>query len=261
VSVGQLLASARTERGLTVDDVSAATRIRATLIRDIERDDFHACGGDVYARGHIRSIARVVGADPAQAIAAYDAAGNHGEEPPVAAAPVAPQTDRAALAHSERRGPNWTAAMVVALLVIIAVAAYGLVHSGGHGRPSRTAGRQPVTTSSTPPASPSTSTSPAKPPPSSVAELPSKAILLVRATSGTTWLQVTDASTGAVLYEGDLAAGQQKRFIRSNPLSFVIGNAPAVDIVINGKDVGQPPSSGSVARGRVKPGSDRIQQA
>lgn len=74
VSIGQTLAEARLAAGLTITEVSAQTRIRGALIRSIEADDFGPCGGDFYARGHIRAIARVVGADSRPLIAQYDAA-------------------------------------------------------------------------------------------------------------------------------------------------------------------------------------------
>jgi hypothetical protein len=73
VGIGGALAEARTESGLTVAEVSERTRIRATIIRGIEHDDYTACGGDYYARGHIRAIARVVGTDPVPLIEEYDA--------------------------------------------------------------------------------------------------------------------------------------------------------------------------------------------
>jgi cytoskeletal protein RodZ len=60
VGIGGALAEARTAAGLTIAQVSERTRVRETIIRDIERDDYSACGGDYYARGHIRAIARVV---------------------------------------------------------------------------------------------------------------------------------------------------------------------------------------------------------
>jgi transcriptional regulator with XRE-family HTH domain len=74
VTIGGALAEARGQAGLTIRQVSDRTRIRETIIRDIERDDYAACGGDFYARGHIRAIARVVGTDPVPLIAEYDAA-------------------------------------------------------------------------------------------------------------------------------------------------------------------------------------------
>jgi cytoskeletal protein RodZ len=72
VPIGKALAEARRRAGLTVTQVSQRTRIRETIIRGIESDDYSACGGDFYARGHIRAIARVVGADPGPLIAEFD---------------------------------------------------------------------------------------------------------------------------------------------------------------------------------------------
>ena len=74
MSIGKVLANARRRAGLSVAQVSEQTRITQTIIADIEGDDYSACGGDFYARGHIRSMAAAVGADPGPLIAAYDSA-------------------------------------------------------------------------------------------------------------------------------------------------------------------------------------------
>jgi cytoskeletal protein RodZ len=42
--------------------------IRTKLIHDIEDDDFRSCGAPVYARGHVRAIARTVGIDPSSVL-------------------------------------------------------------------------------------------------------------------------------------------------------------------------------------------------
>jgi cytoskeletal protein RodZ len=73
VRVGEALAEARGQAGFTVAEVSQRTRIREAIIRGIEGDDYSACGGDFYARGNIRSIAKAVGADPEPLICEYDA--------------------------------------------------------------------------------------------------------------------------------------------------------------------------------------------
>jgi Helix-turn-helix domain len=73
VRIGETLAGARHQAGLTVAQVSKRTRIRETIIRAIEDDDYSACGGDFYARGNIRSIAKVVGTDSEPLIREYDA--------------------------------------------------------------------------------------------------------------------------------------------------------------------------------------------
>jgi hypothetical protein len=72
MSIGETLTQARDRVGLSITDVSERTRIRETIIRDIEHNEFRSCGGDFYARGHIRAIAQVVGTDPVPLIEAYD---------------------------------------------------------------------------------------------------------------------------------------------------------------------------------------------
>ena len=72
VAIGETLAEARRDAGLSLAEVSQRTRIRQTIIRAIEDDDYGACGGDFYARGHIRSIAKAVGADSEPLIQEYD---------------------------------------------------------------------------------------------------------------------------------------------------------------------------------------------
>jgi hypothetical protein len=57
---------------MTLAQVSKRTRIRETIIRKIEAGDFSECGGDFYARGHIRAIAKAVGTDSEPLIEDYD---------------------------------------------------------------------------------------------------------------------------------------------------------------------------------------------
>ena len=70
--IGETLVQARHQAGMTLTQVSKQTRIRETIIRMIEADDFSECGGDFYARGHIRAIAKAVGTDPVPLIEDYD---------------------------------------------------------------------------------------------------------------------------------------------------------------------------------------------
>lgn len=255
VSVGETLSSARRSLGLSLDDVASDTRIRASLIAAIERDDFEACGGAVYARGHLRSIARVLGIDAAPLVAEFDA-GHQIDAPPVASS-VSPQpTDTDLLARTNhRRRPNWTAAMVAALAAICIFALVGLLVSNGHGK-------SPHLNADTA-HSPGTSLSPpATPPPTTIAELPTETVtMVIRTVSAPSWIEVTTKNGAHTLYSATLPAGQHQLFESKHGLNFVIGNAPAVDIVVNGHDVGSPPSQGSVARGSVSPGSDTIQPA
>ncbi len=71
--IGPELAAARTRLGLTVDELAERTRIRPHVIESIEVDDFVPCGGDFYARGHLRTLARVLGKDAAPLLEQFDA--------------------------------------------------------------------------------------------------------------------------------------------------------------------------------------------
>ena len=57
------LRAAREAAGLSVEQVSQKTNIRAAVIEDLEKNSVDVSGGIVYARGHIRSIAKVIKAD------------------------------------------------------------------------------------------------------------------------------------------------------------------------------------------------------
>jgi hypothetical protein len=72
VSVGETLAEARSRAGLSVDELSERTKIRGTVIRCIEQDDYDACGGDVFVRGYVRALASAVGIDARPLIREYD---------------------------------------------------------------------------------------------------------------------------------------------------------------------------------------------
>jgi Helix-turn-helix domain len=129
VSIGEVLASARSQAGLTITQVSQRTRIRATIIGGIERDDFSGCGGDFYARGHIRAIARAVGADGEPLVGEYDS--SHGT--PQASTGAGIPGPLAPLRLRQRRRPNWSVALLAALAAAASVVTYHLVASGPTG--------------------------------------------------------------------------------------------------------------------------------
>ncbi len=140
MTIGETLAKARRSSGLTITQVSERTRVRETIIRGIEQDDYSTCGGDFYARGHIRSIARVVGTDPVPLIAEYDATVRAPEEITAAEALEPAMPIRAV----ERRPTNWTAILAVVALAAFGFLGYHLASSGGHATASQAAVTSPA---------------------------------------------------------------------------------------------------------------------
>ncbi|MGH3280884.1 MAG: helix-turn-helix domain-containing protein [Trebonia sp.] len=72
MTVGEALTEARNHAGLSVEELSERTKIRGTIIRSIEQDDYDACGGDLYVRGYVRAIAGAVGIDAQPLVREYD---------------------------------------------------------------------------------------------------------------------------------------------------------------------------------------------
>ena len=71
--IGELLLQARIDRGLTARELSDLTRITPETLRRVEAGQFDQCGGDVYARGHIRAYAQAMDIDPEPLLAMYGA--------------------------------------------------------------------------------------------------------------------------------------------------------------------------------------------
>ncbi|WP_193611778.1 helix-turn-helix domain-containing protein [Nocardioides lijunqiniae] len=128
--VGPELASARARLGLSIDQLADRTRIRPHVIEAIEVDDFAPCGGDFYARGHLRTLARVLGVDVAPLLAAYDER--------YADAPVDPRrvfeselaTGFGGSIRGTRGGPNWSVLVAAVMAVVLVWAVARLVTEG-----------------------------------------------------------------------------------------------------------------------------------
>jgi hypothetical protein len=118
--VGPQLVAARTRLGLTVDRLAERTRIRPHVIESIEVDDFAPCGGDFYARGHLRTLARVLGIDVTPLLTAYDDR--------YADAPINPrrvfEAELATGTHGSirgtRGGPNWSVLIAAVMALVLA---------------------------------------------------------------------------------------------------------------------------------------------
>jgi cytoskeleton protein RodZ len=247
-SVGRALQQARIAAGLTVDDVTNATRVRLPIVHAIEADDFGPCGGDVYARGHIRTLAKAVGIDPAPLLAQYD--GDHGGRP--APTPAAPLFEAERI-RPERRGPNWTAAMVAAIVAVIGFVGFTVVKGsdGGDGGKTQVAeGSKPSTSKSASPTPKTSKPAEQKPEPSdsAIAAAPrDKVTVQVSATDGRSWISAKDHN-GRTMFDGLLEKGDSQTFQDKEKIDLVLGDAGAIELYVNGKKIQDDFQPGQVER-------------
>jgi cytoskeletal protein RodZ len=219
VSIGDSLAEARRQAGLTITQVGQQTRIRESIIRGIEADDFSGCGGDFYARGHIRSIATAIGLPAAPLIREYDA--EHGAPGAMRAADVfEPSTP---IKIRERRSPSLSLIVVVVLLAIIGFSAYHLVSS--HRTNSATALPKVSATVKPKPT--------AKPRPSPSAT-PSDVIIHLTANEAC-WVQLRNNSDGTQIYMGTIPAGTSMTWTEKHAVQMSLGNPGGIVLTVDGK--------------------------
>jgi cytoskeletal protein RodZ len=223
--IGPELAAARTRVGLSVDELADRTRIRPHVIESIEVDDFIPCGGDFYARGHIRTLARVLGKDPAPMLAHFDQR--------YATAPISPRRVFEAelatgLTGSMRKttgGPSWTLLIAVVLLLVLVWSAIRLF-------------------------SVDSDTAFEAPPPilngsagldNGFGEAPETAPPLVEtqltAVEAGAAVEVRDGD-GTVVFEGDLVIGEVKTISAQGPVTVSVDSGSAVSVSVDGQDRG-----------------------
>ena len=239
MSVGDALAQARSQAGLTIAEVSQQTCIRETIIRGIERGDFSACGGDFYARGHIRSIARVVGLDPEALVREYDAV--HGAPNAITAADVfEPSTP---IRLKERRSANWSVVLVIVLALVLGYGVFRLVDHGSPSRPIAASGLHPRA-SKTPASTPSPT-----PPP-----VHHSLKLVIRLTAiQDCWVEFTKPH-GQPLLQAYVLSGSTHTWRFRHAVSMQIGNPGGIVLTVNGKDLGRPGSYGQPVTLNFGPG-------
>ena len=242
MSIGETLAEARRQAGLTLTQVSEQTRIRESIIRSIEQGDFSSCGGDFYARGHIRSIAAVVGADPVPLIREYD--DEHGAPGGMRAA----QIFEPATPIRIREPRNLHLGRVLAVLVLAALG-YGAYHlysmyeaHSATSPPAKARSASAVTSNTH--AVVKSAVHKAKPKPT----VPEAVIRLTAAQD--CWVGL-NSPAGKSLYQGLVLAGSSMTWHEKNAVSMVIGNPPGVTLTVNGKR--QKMSTGQVVTLSINP--------
>ena len=220
------LRAAREAAGLSVEQVSQKTNIRAAVIEDLEKNSVDVSGGIAYARGHIRSIAKVIKADGDLLVAEIESAQGGEIRKIVDRFYENNVLDRPKVKKSLKFGS--LAAIAVAVLVI------GLIVNIAINNSSTTSNKVESNVS-------------ASPTPSNLAGNSSGINLVFTGTEGRSWIGIVD-STGKEVFDGQIKSGESKSFSSTTDLKVTIGNAAAINVTLNGTDLGVAGGYGEVVR-------------
>jgi cytoskeletal protein RodZ len=229
------LAQARETAGLTVEQISALTNIRVAVIKDLENNSVDICGGIAYARGHIRTIAKVLNQKTPKSIS-FDA------DLIVAEIEAAQSNDGRKIIErlaennvadkpkEKKRIKFKTLATISATVLSIGFVAQVAINNVSN---------IDVDTSQI--------TTTRKSFQNEAASTPSGVNLVVTGINGKSWIGLTNAN-GEQVFNGQISSGQVATFTDPQLIKAVIGNAGAVKLNLNGSDLGVAGAEGEVVR-------------
>ncbi|NNF15508.1 MAG: helix-turn-helix domain-containing protein [Gammaproteobacteria bacterium] len=115
LSPGATLRKAREARETSIQDVADELHLDSWMLEALERNDFAALGAPVFAKGHLRQYAKVLGVDQDDLMVAYYNVCGPREQPPLLADSTLRAEGRAEQSFS------WLWPMLIALVVISAI--------------------------------------------------------------------------------------------------------------------------------------------
>jgi cytoskeletal protein RodZ len=222
MNLGDVLNSARIAAGLSVEDLAAITSIRTGLIAEIEKNNFSQCGGDIYARGHLRNIAPKLGLDANQLVDLYNA--EHSVESRSINELLA-ENSVTRVPH-EKQNLSWKVPAAFSLSILLILGIAQIVYSNlNSSNPTN-----PLTVETT---SPSPSAEPT--PSSSTTEVPATGGVTLEITAARGNSLIDIVVDGEHVDKGSIFQGESKSFEATTSISIYFSNPAGLDVTVNGE--------------------------
>jgi len=275
---GELLRRERERRSLSQLQAAEDLHLDTRVVEAIEANRFDQLGAPVYARGHLKKYAALLGLSPELVIERYEALTDRPEVP----TPVPASAVTGAAVTFERRS-GFKGPLLVSVTLIVLALGWWVVDEVT--RPSMQAipqvpSLEPPEEASTlsggvptpvslPPAAPPATKAEAEPAPAP-APAPAKTVAVVDPVrvrleySDASWTEIYDASGRQLMFNlGEI--GRVRTVTGTPPLRVILGNASAVAMQVNEQSVVVPRRAGRdsakfviTAKGEVAPMSDEV---
>lgn len=224
MTLGQVIRDARIAARLSIEQLSESTSIRIGLLTEMESDNFAHCGGDTYARGHLRNIANKIGADPLEFINLYNeehslenrAIGDLLVENNVMQVP------------QEKKALSWKVPASISLAVLFGFGVIQIVMSNQSSDTKPT-----VMASASPTAQPSVTPTPSQEATTSTEVSDGKVTLTLNAVRGNSYIDVIVDGTRVI--KGSLFQGDTKNFEGTKAISVYLSNPAGLDVTVDGE--------------------------
>jgi cytoskeletal protein RodZ len=230
MTLGRTIRDAREAARVSLESLSDATSIRMGLLSEMESNNFKHCGGDIYARGHLRNIAAIIGLNPQILIDLYN------EEHAIESQRIQDSLvdNNVIQVPREKKSLSWKVPAVTSVAILLVIAVVQIVMS--NQSPSQVA---TPSVSATPSASTTPSTTPSATPTTSAVAAPSATTthgpvsLVISASRGNSYIDII--VDGKEVEKGSIFQGESKTYKGSAVISVYFSNPAGLDVTFNGK--------------------------
>jgi cytoskeletal protein RodZ len=228
MTLGRTIRDAREASRMSIEALSDATSIRIGLLTEMEANNFSHCGGDTYARGHLRNIANRIGIEPQILIDLYN--DQHAVES---------QRIQDSLAENnvinvprEEKTLSWKFPAFGSLAILAIVAIVQIVISNQSSTPSPQPSISATSTTTTSP-SPSVSSSDSSSAVPSATATHGPVTLVVSAPRGNSYIDII--VDGKDVEKGSIFQGETKKYQGTTAIRIYFSNPAGLDVTVNGK--------------------------
>ena len=218
MTLGSTIRDAREAARLSIQSLSETTSIRIGLLLEMENNDFANCGGDIYARGHLRNIAPKIGLDAQTLINLYNEV--HSTEHRAIQDLLVENNVMQVPREEQKISWKIPAIASVAVLLFLGLAQIIISNQSEEVAPVITA-----TASPTPTANSS----------QSVESSSGPVELSITAARGNSYIHII--ADGETLAKGSIFQGETKSFKGEKVISIYFSNPAGLDVTLNGKQL------------------------
>jgi cytoskeletal protein RodZ len=229
MSTGTELRERRESAGLSIEQLASLTSIRMGLITEMESNKFINCGGETYARGHLKNIAIRLGLEPNHFVEMFNAEHSIDQR---AIHDLLAENNVASIPREDKK-LSWKIPALISIVALLIIASVQIVMSNqGSDVKSQVVKESASPTPVAVPTESATPTPVAEPTETS-AEVVGPVTLKLSAVRGNSFINIV--VDGKSVLKGSIFQGDEKSFKAEKSISLYLSNPAGVDVTHNGK--------------------------
>jgi len=232
MTTGSELRERRESAGLSLEELASLTSIRMGLISEMENNKFVHCGGDTYARGHLKNIALKLGLEPNHFVEMFNSEHSMDQR---AIHDLLSENNVASIPR-EGKTLSWKIPALISIVILIIIGSVQIVMSNQSSEVVASVDTESPTPAPTESATPapteSATPAPTATPTETVVDSAGPVTLELSAVRGNSFINIVVDGTSVL--KGSIFQGDVKSFKATSSISLYLSNPAGVDVTHNG---------------------------